>query len=195
MKLPTLPKLQPRERLLATCSGLVLVLVVLDKLVLSPWLAHAKAVNEEILQMEQALNTHERLLQRKDSVLASYARYQRYLGPDIPTDLQMASLLNEIERLAEESNVKVTEIKPAAIEKDDLGTRYMLDVQFSCTLSEWAAFVYRIEASPSLFEVGRAGLTRAQDQGMNVSGSLRLVSATPPVPVSAASPKPPGNED
>ena len=73
----------------------------------------------------------------------------------------------------------------AAVEKNDLSTRYALDVQFSCTLNEWITFLYRIEASPSLFEVGRAGITRGEGEGSNISGTLKLVSATPSFPESA----------
>ena len=46
LALPKLPQLKPRERLLATGSGVVLLMVLLDRLVLNPWLRHAQTVRQ-----------------------------------------------------------------------------------------------------------------------------------------------------
>ena len=179
MKLPKLPELKPRERLLATGSGLVLCAVLLDQLVLSPWLQSARNVREESQRVEHALETHARLLERKDTVLAAYERYRRYIRPPIANDLQMAMLLREVEDLAQASQVVVGQIKPSAVEETDLEKRYSLDVQFVCTMEQWVGFIHRVESSTSLYEVTRASLSRQEDVPSQLDGFLRLVSATP----------------
>ena len=178
MKLPTLPDLQPRERLLAIGTGIAVLVVLLDRLVLNPWLHHARNVRQDIRQMEQTLLTHQRLLTRQDQVLAELARYQRYLHPAIADDLQTAALIKEVERVAQESHVTVGEIKPLPVETDELATRYPLDVRFGCAPEEWVEFVYRIETSPLLFEVVRAGLSLNKDAPGRLDGSLRVMSST-----------------
>ena len=176
-RLPHLSDLQPRERLLAIVSGVIVLIVLLDRLVLGPWSTHTRAVRQEIAQMEQALQRHQRLLARQDRVMAELDRYQRYLTPAIADDLQMAVLLKEVEDLAGKSHVKVAEIKPLAVEADETAKRYPLDVRFECTLEEWVEFVYSIETSPSLFEIVRAGLSVQEDVPDRLDASLRLVSA------------------
>jgi len=177
IKLPQLPQLRPRERLLAVGTGVVLVIVVMDRFVLSPWLRHAKAVRQEIHEMEQALQSYQRLLGRKQPVLQEFARYERYLQPPIANDLQMAALLKEVQELAGQSHVEISEIKPLAVEADEVAKRYPLEVRFQCTLDQWVDFVFRIDSSPSLFEVIRAGLSRQEDRPDRLNGYLRVMSA------------------
>ena len=177
LKLPKLPTLQPRERLLAIGSGLVFLIVLLDRLVLSPWLGHARSVRREIRAMEEALLSHQRLLSRQARVEAALERYQPYLRPPIADDLQTAALLKELEQIAIASHVAVGEVKPLPIEKDAVAKRYPLEVRFNCTPEEWIEFVFRIETSPSLFEIQRAGLAVTEDSPNQLEGFLRVVGA------------------
>ena len=180
MKLPRLPQLHPRERLLVACSSLVLVAVALDRLVLAPWLKHAHTVRAGIERMEHALQTDARLLARKDQILSGQERYRRFMHPVVADDLQMAALIKEIEELAHKSAVHVGEISPSAVETTGVGKHYVLDVQLECTLEQWVEFVYHIESSTSLYEVVRASLERKEEAPTQLQGTLRLVSAMPP---------------
>ena len=177
LKLPSLPKLKPRERLLATGSGVILLMLLLDRLVLNPWLNHARTVRKEIQTMEQALNHYGRLLARKQYVLAQHERYQRYLRSPLPDELQMASLLKEIEGLAEKSQIQLAEVKPLAPEGTGATRRYSLDVTFECTLEEWVNFLIELESSPSLFQVVRSTLATQADVPDRLRGTLRVASA------------------
>ena len=178
LKFPKLPTLQPRERLLALGSGVVLLIVILDRFVLAPWSRHAAVVRAEIRKMETSLAAHQHLLLRKDGVMADLRRHQRYLHDAIADDLQMATLLKEVEGLAEQSRVKISEIKPLATETVEFAKRYSLEVRFKCTLEDWAEFVYNIEQSPSLYGVARAGLSTKEDTPNVLDAYLRLTSAT-----------------
>ena len=178
LTLSKLPQLKPRERLLATGCGVVLLMVVLDRLVLNPWLRHAQTVHQEIRRMEQSLNHYSRLLSRKGYVLAQRERYQRYLRSPLPDELQMAGLLKTIEGLAERSRIQLAEVKPLPPEGDEATRRYSLDVQFECTLEEWADFIIEMEASPSLFQIVRATLAKQEDVPDRLKGTLRVASTT-----------------
>ena len=178
LKLPKLPTLKPRERLFALGSSVVLVIVILDRLVLAPWSRHAAVVHAEIRKMEMSLAAHQHLLLRKGGVMADLQRQQRYLRDPIADDLEMAALLKEVEGLAAQSQVKVSEIKPLATETVESTKRYSLEVRFQCTLDGWAEFVYRIEQSPSLYGVARAGLSTKEEMPDVLDAYLRLTNAT-----------------
>lgn len=177
-QLPSPTQLKPRERLLAVSSGIVLLIVVMDRLVLNPWLRQAQAVSQQIHSMERTLQHHRQLLARKDHVLAQLGAYQQYLRPVEADELHMASLLKEVEGLAHETHVDLGEIKPLAVEANPLVTRYSLDVQFACALEEWVDFVIRIESSPSLFQVVRASLSVSEDSPGKLKGTLRIMGTT-----------------
>jgi len=178
MRLPTLPSLQPRERLLAVGSGVILLVVILDRLVLSPWWRHIEAVREEIQQTEQTLQRRTKLLARKDQVLGEMERYRRFIRPSIADDLQMAALIKELEDLASHSEVALAEIKPLTVQTDHAINRYSLDVSFGCTLEQWAAFLFQIETSPSLYEVEQARLSALEENAEQLEGQLRVVATS-----------------
>ena len=177
-KLPTV-QLKPRERLMAIASGLVVLVVVIDRLVLAPWWGHMQALRRDTQAMEAGLQRYGRLLARKDRILTEVAPYRRYLHPAIASDdLQMATLLKEIEQLAQESHIRLGEVKPLPIESDEVAKRYSLDVRFEATMDEWVEFVYRIETSPLLFEVARAELATQEETPDRLKGQLRVMNAS-----------------
>jgi hypothetical protein len=179
VKLPRLAELKPRERLLAVLSGVILLMVALDRLVLSPWWRHAQAIRAEIQAMEEALQTHARLMSRGPKVFAELERYRRYFRPPIADDLQMAALLGEIEEIAEASRLLLSEVKPLATEATgDLTRCHALDVRFQCTMEECMDFLFRIETSASLLEIARASLVVNAETPDRLQGSLRVATST-----------------
>jgi hypothetical protein len=88
----------------------------------------------------------------------------------------MAALLKEVEEVAGQSRVRVSEIKPLNVETEAVSKRYALEVRFDCTLEEWVDFVMRIETSPSLYTIAKAGLSVQEDIRDRLEGNLRVVS-------------------
>jgi len=163
---------------MAVGSGVVLLVVLLDRLVLSPWWQHIETVREEIQRTEQIFQQRAKLLARKDHVLGERERYRRFVRPAIANDLQMAALIKELEELAMNSQVVLAEIKPLTVQTDRAISRYSLDVQFGCTLEQWAEFLFHIETSPSLYEVEQARLSAQEDNAEQLEGHLRVVTTS-----------------
>jgi hypothetical protein len=186
LKLPRLPQLKPRERLYATGAAAILLIVILDRLVLSPWFEQVETIQAETRRLEQALQHHGRLLARKGIVDEQMAIYERYLRRPMPPELQTAMLIKELESMAEQSRILRPEIKPLAVETDALSLHYPLDLVFECTLEEWVEFVIRIETSPSMFEVSRAALATNPDAPDKLRGTLRVISTAMRLPADEA---------
>ena len=178
LRVPSMAELNARERLLAAGSAIILLVVVMDRLVLSPWLRQGQAVRQEIRRTEKALQHHHQLLARKDRVIAQMDAYQKYLRPMLADELQMAALLKEIEELSRQAHITLLETKPLAVEADSLMKRYPLDVQFECTLEEWVDFIIQLESSPSLFQIVRSSLAVQEETPDRLRGSLRVVGTT-----------------
>ena len=176
LKLPSMPDLKPRERLYATGCGVVLLIVILDRLVLSPWFKQVETIKADTVRLEQSLQQHGRLLSRKGYIDEQMATYQKYLRKPLPDELQTAMLIKELETMAAQSRILHPEIKPLAVQTDALSLHYPLDLGFECTLEEWVDFVIQIESSPSMFEVTRAALATNPDAPDRLKGSLRVVS-------------------
>lgn len=174
MKFPTLAQMGPRERLLAACAGVIVLGMLMDRLVLNPWLRHGATMQREVLEMEAQLRAYGRLMARKQAVYTELEPMQRYIQPAVTDDLKMASLLEEIESVAGDSGVTLGEIKPLRTEPQAGATRYILDVRFTCDLTEWVDFISRLEDSTSLFAVQQAGLSVAPETPDQLQGFLRV---------------------
>lgn len=174
-RIPSFDQLKPRERWLAVGGGLILLAVVMDRLVLNPWLLRGQVIRQETSRMERTLQHYSQLLARKDRVTAQLDAYRPYLRPVLGDELQTASLIKELEEMADQSHITLGEVKPLAVEANTLMKRHPLDVQFECTLEEWVDFVIRVESSPSLFQIVRAALGVQSDVPDRLKGSLRVV--------------------
>lgn len=175
-KLPAMPELKPRERLIAAGCVAVLLILVLDRLVLSPWFRQVQNIKTDTRRLEQALQHHSRLLARRDHIQGQMDVYQRYLKQPLPDELQTAMLIKELESMAGESRIMYPEIKPLAPQTDPLSIHYPLDLVFECTLEQWVDFIIRIETSPSMYEIARAALATNPDAPDKLRGTLRVIS-------------------
>lgn len=177
MKLPSITQWQPRERLLAACAAVIVLGLLMDRVVLNPWLRHAASVRREVRDMEAALRRYARLLARKDSVFVELEPLQRYIQrPPMTDELRMAALLQEIERAAIGSGVQLDEIKPLRTDAEEELTRYVLDVRFQCRLEDWVAFVAALEASDAVLTVHQAGLSVQPEAPDQLQAYLRVAS-------------------
>lgn len=173
-----LPALQARERMLAVGSGVVLMIVVMDRLVLGSWMAHQNNIREEVQILEETLQRYSRLLSYQERVISQLDPYRKYLRPPLENELQMAAFIEEIEGLASLSRVGLNEVKPLAIEEGEFSKQYSMDVMFECTLEEWVDFIVGIESSTSLYEIVRSSLAIKEDIPDRLVATLRVVSAS-----------------
>ena len=172
-KLPTLPTLSRQERWLAIGCGLVLVVMALDRLILTPWIRHTTELRTEIRTLEQAVANQQRLVAAGPWVTAEMALYRDYLRAGGAGDSQMATLLKEVEDLARQSQVSVETVKPLPGTESETVASYGFEVLCEGLLPQWVRFIYLIETSPWLFHLDRASLELKEGGNGLLKGSLR----------------------
>lgn len=175
-RLPNLSEMSARERLLAASVVFSISVVLLDRVVLGPWMRHVNQVRSDIGRLESSLRTYQRLLERKDQITAEVESYSSYLeAGSKPTDT--AGLLREIEGMGKESGLSVGEVKPLVPEP---GATAAFEVHTTGTFKQWVHFVYLVQNSNSFFWVDRSTLSLAPGAGELLNGALRI-SCKPPV--------------
>jgi Tfp pilus assembly protein PilO len=176
MKLPSLPNfatMSRRERVLAAGSALVVVSVLLDRAVLSPWLRHSANVHREIRQLEEDVRNYQGLLARKGQILEEAEAYADFLRP-LSSSADMAGLLREIEAMGRESGMTLGEMKLSEGASSDLYQEYTIDVQYQGSLPQWVRFVYLLQTSNALFTIERSSMARKTEEAGALQGSLRV---------------------
>jgi hypothetical protein len=201
MKLPSLPtNLSRRERLLAIGSALVIAVVGMDRLVLGPWLRHMQQTRGEIHRLEAMIRTDRELLRRKPQILGQAEVYREYLQTEGKTDMDMASMLREIETLGSRSGIALGAVKPlqneAAAEGEESAPvaqalpSLAIEVDYKGSMDEWVHFLYLLETSRSLFDIERATVSRMEEGSSQVEGSLRVTTKAATSAGAAAVPTP-----
>ncbi len=182
LKIPTFNQLSPRERLLATGSALVVVIVLLDRLVLGPWWGHIHQIQRETARLEEAIRHDSRLIQRKPQILAQVEVYRDYMRTDESAKRDLATVLREIETLGTQSGVSLGEIKPLAQGSSETTAQgYALDLQYRGSLQQAVHFLYLLETSKSLFQIDRATIELKERGRDLLDGSLRVTSKAIPM--------------
>ena len=174
LSLPKFSELNRRERLLAFGSLLVICAVVVDRVILEPWGRHTRHVHQEIERLERSLRGQYDVLSREPQMRAEASAYRDDVRSEEAPVPDMAAILREIEGLGTQSGITLGEVKPLEGERQEAYQGYVIDVRYHGSLEQWIYFIYLLNHSPSLFEIERATVTRAEQDPSSVEGILRV---------------------
>ncbi len=195
MKLLTgfkIPDMNKRERILAIASAFVLSLVAMDRLVLGPWWQGVLNVRKEVRQIEDTLLSQKQLLSRKDRVMAEMASYQKLVRFAGSKEVELATLLREIESFGRRSGMALGEVKPLPTETDGPYQQRVFQIDCEGSTSQWVRFVYMLETSPSLYQIDQASLSVQDKTTGMLQGRMRLTSIAVQAPEAIENLRPEG---
>jgi len=173
-KLPDFSKISKRERMMVMVGGAILILVLADRLVLSPWWDYIQKVKKEIKKTEQEVIQQNKLLRHKETVLEKLNQYQKYIHVGETPEIEMAAFLREIETLGKQSGVNLQEVRPLTSNVTDIYQEYGLEVNYQCGLFECLDFIYQIEKAESLLVIEKAVLGFNEQDKEMLQGHLRI---------------------
>lgn len=175
-KVPSLPKLAAREKLFAFLGGLMLVLVLMDRLVITRWWHNTQQVGQDIKELSHQVATNRRLLSRSAEVAAKIEVYHDYLRSARPPEVEMSELVREVETLAADSGVVLGAVTPLPTTENWPYQEHAMDVQYTGTIEQSVRFVYMLESSKKLFRLQRASLALGKRGSDQLQGNMHLTS-------------------
>jgi len=154
-----IPHLSKRERLILTlCIGII-ALSILYAFVLEPFVNMWSGLNSEIESARLKLKKSTEILKRRREIAERYKNLSGYIKPQSGSDEEeIAQLLSEIEKLANTSNVRITDIKPKAARRSGYYKIYVVEVESEGNISTFTKFIYEIQNSPQLLKVKKLSL-------------------------------------
>lgn len=185
LALPRFEKLSRRERLLVFGSLLVLSVVGLDQLVLGPWWRHTSRIHQEVAKLETDIRAYQKLLNHSPQVQAQVKAYEGELRLLRDGEVDIATMLREIETQAKESGVTLGEVKPFAPVVNEPYHELSFDVNGAASLQQWVHFTHLLQTSKMLFEVERASLERKSEESDQLAFNFRLTKKTLNLPEGA----------
>jgi Tfp pilus assembly protein PilO len=163
---------QRKNWLLLAAVGCVLLLVG-DRMVLSPLVNSWKSRSARIVELHKKINTGQMLLDRRDTLLTRWDAVKKGALPTNPTAAENA-VLGAVHSWAASTGLSVTSILPRWIEDDKTGPRIELRVSGTGDMAAVGRFLYEIESSPMPLRLESVAMRARDDDGRSLSLEARF---------------------
>lgn len=144
-------KLSKKEKIGLVAAIVVMMLVAIDRLVISPIGGRIQRVNQEIQFSEKKLSRDLRNMNNKDLVESEYKKYKNYVKKTAASDEEdVANILGEIESLARLSGVSLVDIKPQTPKQTGFYKEYAIGVEVEGSMEQVITFLHNLNSSTQL---------------------------------------------
>ena len=173
-------KLTKREnQIFYLCAGLLLIFI-LQKIVFGPLVKKLDDANKEIELLETKLIKGLRQEAQRDKILKSYKNFQVYLKLRGSDEENVSEFLREIEKLARQSEVSLSDVKPRGINKRAMYKEYLIEIRTEAAMKEIITFLHSLSDANLLLRVDKLTLGLKDENsdllkvGMVISGIVVL---------------------
>jgi Tfp pilus assembly protein PilO len=167
-------KLSGREiKILYVLIATILIAFVYS-FTLRPLIIRWKDVNEKMQVAKTRLHKSILLIQAKKDIDQEYRLYEEKLKSTGSNEQEMARMLNEIEKTARESSVKIISIRPRPAEEKDRYRYFEVEIETESQMGSLMRFLYSLKNSPQLLKVGRFSLSTGASRD---TAAIRAVMA------------------
>ncbi|PIU41212.1 MAG: hypothetical protein COS99_06670 [Candidatus Omnitrophica bacterium CG07_land_8_20_14_0_80_42_15] len=175
-----IPKLSKREKaVLFLCVGLI-ILSVLYNFILEPIAKKWIGFNSEIEIMRLKLKRSAEVVKRQRDIMDQYKSVSSFIKLDNASEEEeMAMLLDELEKLASSSSVRITNIKPRQSRESGYYKKYVVEVESEGNISGFSKFLYGIQNSRQFLDVEKLSLTTKGASSDLLKGQMVVVRILP----------------
>jgi Tfp pilus assembly protein PilO len=167
-------KLSSREVKILFISISIITIVIIYLLVIDPLMMHWQNISQKIEVAKARLHKSIVLMQAKKGIDEEYKLYAKKLQSTGSNEQEMARMLNELEKTASESGVKILSIRPRPVEEKDYHRYFEVEIDTESQMGYLMRFIYYLKNSPQLLKVGRISLSAG---GSRDTSAVRAVLA------------------
>ena len=168
-------KLAKRERLVLYFTLALFSIMLLERIVFKPLAGRLALLDREIEIQKMKLLKAKATAGGKEQILKDYNDLSPYLKLKGSDEEVMSEFLKEIEKLARESSVSLSEIKPRSTETKENFKEYAVEVRTEATMPQISDFLYRLDNSVLLLRVQKLSL-KARDDTSDVLRVILLIT-------------------
>ncbi|MFC1631232.1 GspMb/PilO family protein [Candidatus Omnitrophota bacterium] len=156
-----------REKIILYAAVFIIMLVLLDRVVLSPILSRIRSLTDEIVAQENVIRKNLHIVSQKGRIKKEMDKYASFIVAAQSEDEEMGAFLQEIEDLANESSVYVIDIKAVGTETADVLKKYLLKLNCEAQMEQLTKFFYSIENAQTMLKIEQFDL-RPKTAGLTV---------------------------
>ena len=163
-----------REKAILFLTIGVIVFSVLFNIVIAPFLTKNETLNKEIRITRAKLRQYVRLLSHKESLEKKFSKLSVSLTQSGSIENEPLGILSQIEELAKNSNIQITDIRPQTSRTVSGYKDNFVELRTEGDMESYLKLLYNIENSLSLMKVEKFHLKLKPNSAL-LEGSL-LVS-------------------
>lgn len=163
-----------RERLVLYIAISFVLVMLLDRLVISPIYLNLQSLDKEIAERQTTLKQDLRILAQKERILAEAGKYSTFVNVPQSDEEVVTVLLKEIEGVAAKSAIYLVDMKPGGVKTEGLNKKYMVNVSCEGKMEQIADFMYNIENSKKLLRVERYQIAPKSKESTTAQCSMSI---------------------
>ncbi|MCM8784157.1 MAG: type II secretion system protein M [Candidatus Omnitrophica bacterium] len=164
-----------REKFLLFATVAVIVIAVSINFFVTPVAKRWRRMNNQISNLYNKLSRYTNILTLEKEIETKYKTYADYLKVKGSSEEALASVLQEIEKLARTSGVAITNIVPSGMETKDFYNKFEVRMDVESEINSLVRFLYELQSSKHLFRVVRLNInTKAGTQDV-LRSSIQLI--------------------
>jgi len=168
-------KLARRERLILYFALALFSIMLLERFIFKPLSNRLTLLDREIEIQKMKLLKARATAGGKEQILKDYNDFGVYLKLKGSDEEVMSEFLKEIEKLARESSVSLSEIKPRSTENKGNFKEYAVEVHTEAAMSQIFDFLYRLDNSVLLLRVQKLSL-KVRDETSDILRVTLLIT-------------------
>lgn len=167
--------LSPKEKRLLYLSFAVLFFLFFDKVAYSPLAQRIETLNDNIETQKKMIRKNLLLIQHKDKIILERKKYQKFFSEEKLThEEKVAKFLSEVENIARDSGIVLTNINPVEIKENPGYSTYTLTIECRGDMADFMKFIYLIDNSPKPLRVISSEINPQQRAQYTVGVTLEI---------------------
>lgn len=140
------------EKILAICL-MALFVYVSHNVIFKTLKEKEFTLGQKIKVEERCLKKELRLIKRSHFIDQEWDKLSTYFKQKKSDEEEMSFILSQIETIASEMNIRLTDLKPKKVKKVDFYNTFSVSVNIDGTTKQIARFVYNAQSSPHHFDI------------------------------------------
>jgi Tfp pilus assembly protein PilO len=170
-----LKKLSVRERNILYALITIVCIVLIYIILVEPLFMRWNDVNDKIGIQKARLKKSLSLIKDKNNIEAEYDSYAERLKKRHNDEQEMTLVLDEIEKTARRSNLKITSMRPKPQRQSQHYTRFEVEIETESDMDSLMRFIYDIKNSPQLIKIDRLNFnTRGSHQAVLIRAVMLI---------------------
>ncbi len=162
-------KLTKREQAIAVVCFIFIIVYMVYIGVYRPLNSKVAQINAQIISQETKLKKNLKIIKEAQGLEDEYKAYLGNFAQSKPNEQVMSSILSEIEGSANKLGLRISDLKPKRVQKNDYYNQFSVSLTIDSHFEDIIYFLYTLQNEPYNFNVDEIRF----DQGARSKGNMK----------------------